>query len=332
MTKPGMTKLEDTVFGGSAAGRRRFLGSLAALGATAMLPRSTFAQAQHQAAKVPVRSAIDVHFHYYAPEYLSTWQEFIAKHGGGMPPQVKGWTPQWALERMDQAGIATCVLSLPSTPAVWFGADAAGMRKMSRLCNEFAAGMVRDHPGRFGLFASLPMPDVDGALQEIEYAFGTLKADGINLMTSFGDRWPGDPAFDTVFQELNRRKAVVYFHPYAPNCCTGLMPAVGESWIEYPYDTGRTITNLLFTGTLARYRDIKWIFSHGGGTIPFLAGRIGNQSRFAKNIHEVAPNGTDAELKRLYYDTANAAYPPTLAALTKLIATPHILYGSDVPY
>jgi len=321
-----------TEFHNPPAGRRRFLGSLAALGTAALLPRAAFAQAQHQAAKLPARSVIDVHFHYYAPEYLSTWQEYVAKRHEGLPPQVKGWTPQWAIERMDQAGIATCVLSLPSTPAVWFGADPAGMRKMSRLCNEFAAGMVRDHPGRFGLFASLPMPDVDGALKEIDYAFGTLKADGINLMTSFGNRWPGDPAFDAVFQELNRRKAVVYFHPYAPECCAGLMPAVGESWIEYPYDTGRTITNLLFTGTLARFRDIKWIFSHGGGTIPFLAGRISNQSRIAKNIHEVAPEGTDAELKRLYYDTANAAYPPTLAALTKLIPTPHILYGSDVPY
>ncbi len=325
-----MSKLDDAVFNPS-AGRRRFLTSIAALGAAAVLPQRGFAQAQHQAAK-PARSVIDVHFHYYAPDYLKTWQEFAAKRNEGLPPAVKGWTPQWAIERMDQAGIATCVLSLPSTPAVWFGADPAGMRKMSRLCNEFAAGMVRDYPGRFGLFASLPMPDVDGALKEIDYAFGTLKADGINLMTSFGDRWPGDPAFDAVFQELNRRKAVVYFHPYAPQCCAGLMPAVGESWIEYPYDTGRTITNLLFTGSLVRFRDIKWIFSHGGGTIPFLAGRISNQSKIAKNIHEVAPDGTDAELKRLYYDTANAAYPPTLAALTKLIPTGHVLYGSDVPY
>ncbi len=320
-------------FDASAAARRRFLTSLAAVGAGAMLPPGAFAQAQHHADKLPARSTIDVHFHYYAPDYLKAWQDYLERtHSGGMPPQVRGWTPQWALERMDQAGIATCVLSLPSTPAVWFGADSAGMRRMSRLCNEFAASMVRDYPGRFGLFASLPMPDVDGALKEIDYAFGTLKADGINLMTSFGDRWPGDPAFDAVFQELNHRKAVVYFHPYAPKCCAGLMPAVGESWIEYPYDTGRTITNLLFTGSLVRFRDIKWIFSHGGGTIPFLAGRISNQSRIAKNIHEVAPEGTDAELKRLYYDTANAAYPPSLAALTKLIPTPHILYGSDVPY
>lgn len=322
-----------TDFDAPAAGRRRFLTSLAAVGAGAMLPHSVFAQAQRQAAKLPTRTVIDVHFHYFAPDYIKAWQDYLERnHLGALPPPVRGWTPQWALEQMDQAGIATCVLSLPSTPGVWFGADPAGMRRMSRLCNEFAADMVRDYPGRFGLFASLPMPDVDGALNEIEYAFGTLKADGINLMTSFGDKWPGDPAFDAVFEEFNRRKAVVYFHPYAPKCCVGLMPAVGESWIEYPYDTGRTITNLLFTGSLARFREIKWVFSHGGGAVPYLAGRIQNQSRGVKNLAEIAPDGVDAELKRLYYETANAAYPPTLAALTRFAPLPHILYGSDVPY
>ncbi len=317
------------------ASRREVLTSLAALGATSLVPASAWAQAAapSAAAKATARTVIDCHFHYYSPEYKAAWQAFLEKEKQpGLPPFVKNWTPQWAVEQMDKAGIGISVMSLPSTPAVWFGADADGMVKMSRLCNEFAAKMVHDYPGRFGLFASLPMPNVAASLKEIDYVFGTLKADGINLMTSFGDKWPGDPAYDEVFQELNRRKAIVYFHPYAPNCCGGLMPAVGESWIEYPYDTGRTVTNLLFTGSLARFRDIKWMFSHGGGAIPYLAGRIRNQSRIAKNIHEVAPNGTDFELQRLYYETANAAYPPTLAALTKFVPVSNILYGSDLPY
>ena len=324
-----------SVFDRMPASRRQVLTSLAALGAGALLPHSTWAQAggPTAAAKPATRSVIDCHFHYYAPEYKASWQDLMDRtKQPALPPFVKNWTPQWAVEQMDKAGIATSVLSLPSTPAVWFGADNDGMVKMSRICNEFAAKMQRDYPGRFGLFAALPMPNVDASLKEIDYVFGTLKAEGINLMTSFGDKWPGDPAFDPVFQELNRRKAIVYFHPYAPNCCGGLMPAVGESWIEYPYDTGRTVTNLLFTGSLARYRDIKWVFSHGGGAIPYLAGRIKNQSRIAKNLAEVAPNGTDAELQKLYYETANAAYPPTLAALTKFVPTSNILYGSDLPY
>jgi len=318
------------------ASRRRFLTALAILGAGGALPSTLRAQTgapSAAAAQPAVRDVIDVHFHYYPPEYKAAWQDFLTRNNQGqLFPPVKNWLPQWALENMDRAGIAISVLSLPSTPGVWFGADPAGMRQMSRTCNEFAAKMVGDYPGRFGLFASLPMPNVDASLKEIDYVFGTLKADGINLMTSFGDKWPGDPAYDAVFQELNRRKSIVYFHPYAPNCCAGLMPAVGESWIEYPYDTGRTITNLLFTGSLARYRDIKWMFSHGGGAVPYLAGRIQNQSRAVKNLAEVAPNGVDAELRRLYYETANAAYAPTLAALTRFAPITNILYGSDLPY
>jgi 6-methylsalicylate decarboxylase len=317
------------------ASRRRFIASAAAVGAAGLLPARVLAQtgAPNAATAPGSRDVIDVHFHYYAPEYKEAWEAFLVKNNQGhLPPFVKNWTPQWAIEQMDKTGIKTAVLSLPSTAAVWFGADPAGMVTMSRACNEFAAKMVRDFPGRFGLFASLPMPNVDASLKEIDYVFGTLKADGINLMTSFGDKWPGDPAYDVVFQELNRRKSIVYFHPYAPNCCGGLMPAVGESWIEYPYDTGRTVTNLLFTGSLARFRDVKWMFSHGGGAIPYLAGRIQTQSRILKNLQEVAPQGVDKELQRLYYETANAAYAPTLAALTKFVPITNILYGSDLPY
>lgn len=313
--------------------RRRFLASLAAFGAGALVPGSVFAQAPHavstiEGATVLPRTVIDVHFHYYAPGYLAAWQEYIARTpgGGGMPPAVRGWTPQWAVERMDEAGIRTCVLSLPSTPGVWFGADPAGMQRMSRLCNEFAAKMVRDYPGRFGLFASLPMPDVDGALQEIDHAFGALKADGINLMTSFGNKWPGDPLFDPVFQELNRRKAVVYVHPTAAPCCSKSVPGALPQMIEFPFDTTRTITSLMLTGTIARNRDIRFIFSHGGGTIPFLAARIQETSRGR------VPGGVEPTLRSLYYDTAAIANGPAMAALMKLVPIQHILFGSDYPF
>ena len=161
---------------------------------------------------------------------------------------------------MDKSGVATSILSLASIPGVWFGLDAEGMRRMSRLCNEFAAKMVQDYPGRYGLFACLPMPDVDRSLAEIAYAFDTLKADGINLSTSFGDKWPGDPAYKPVFEELNRRKAVVFFHPYAPNCCGSLISGVSPGLLEFPYDSGRAITSLLLSGSLARLRDIRWLF------------------------------------------------------------------------
>jgi predicted TIM-barrel fold metal-dependent hydrolase len=233
---------------------------------------------------------------------------------------------------MDKSGVATSILSLASIPGVWFGLDAEGMRRMSRLCNEFAAKMLQDHPGRYGLFASLPMPDVDGSLAEIGYAFNSLKADGINLSTSFGDRWPGDSTYKPVFEELNRCKAVVFFHPYAPNCCGSLNSGVPPGVLEFPYDSGRAITSLLLSGSLARWRDIRWLFSHGGGVMPMLAGRVAFFAGARKDIAEIAPNGILAELQRLYYDTANAAWPISMAGLLKMVPPSQIVFGTDFPY
>src|SRR5713101_5665407 len=199
--------------------RRSLLTTLAAAGATTLLPGRAL-QAQPAPAN---RHLIDTHHHYYPAEIIDGWQDYLTRHAqGNLPSGVARWTARSSLDEMDKSGVATSVLSLASIPGVWFGLDTPGMRRMSRLCNEYAAKMVQDYPGRCGLFASLPMPDVDGSLKEIEYAFDTLKADGINLSTSFGDKWPGDPAYKPVFEELNRRKAVVFFHPYAPSCCAGL--------------------------------------------------------------------------------------------------------------
>jgi len=311
------------------AGRRRLLTALAAAGASTLLPAGAlFAQAP-----AVQRKLIDVHHHYYPPELKTVWQDYLTAHNQGRQlPPVEQWTPARTLEEMDKNGVSTAILSLASVPGVWFGKDAAGMRQLSRMCNEYAAGMMRDHPGRFGLWASLPMPDIDGSLKEIAYAFDTLKADGINLSTSFGDKWPGDPMFKPVFEELNRRKAIVYFHPYAPNCCGSLMSYVPEFLIEYPYDTGRTVLSLLMSGTLTRLHDIRWMVSHAGGPVPMLAGRINDLTKFSKNRAEFAPNGVDAELQRLYYETANSAYKPTMAALLSYVPLSQVLFGTDFPY
>jgi predicted TIM-barrel fold metal-dependent hydrolase len=176
------------------------------------------------------------------------------------------------------------------------------------------------------------MPDVDGSLAEIEYAFETLNADGINLSTSFGDRWPGDPAYKPVFEELNRRKAIVFLHPYAPNCCGGLNSGVPAGTLEFPYDSGRAIASLLLSGGLARWRDIRWLFSHGGGVMPMLAGRVAFFAGARRDIAEIAPGGVLAELQRLHYDTANAAWPTSMAGLLKMVAPSQIVFGTDFPY
>jgi predicted TIM-barrel fold metal-dependent hydrolase len=304
--------------------RGRILASLGAVGATAFLPYGAVAQSGLR--------LVDVHHHFYPKPLLDVMQAWQEKHGlGPLGPPFSTWTPAQTLEEMDKNGIATAMLELASPRGVWFDADPATVPRLSRTCNEYAAGLVRDHPGRFGLFASLPMPNIAASLQEIAYAFDTLKADAIGLPTSFGDKWPGEKAYAPVFEELNRRKALVVFHPYVPNCCQSLIPGATDAILEYPNDTARAVLSLLLNGTFARYRDIRWVLPHGGGAVPVLAGRIESLIN-ARNLNEIAPNGVEYELKRLYYDTANATFAPTMDALTAFVAPSQILFGTDFPY
>jgi predicted TIM-barrel fold metal-dependent hydrolase len=236
------------------------------------------------------------------------------------------------LEEMDKNGISKSVLSISTVPKHWFKLKAEALRPLIRTINESGAELVQEHKGRHALFAFVSCSDVDGSLAEIAYALDVLKADGIAMSTNFGDRWPGATAFTPVFEELNRRRAVVYFHPASPYCCTNVVEGVPDTWVEYPHDTDRAIVSLLFGGAFSRFRDISWIFSHGGGALPFLAHRIDWQSHSARNLKEIAPDGVIAELRRLYYETANAASAPTLAALQKFVPVSQIMYGSDFPF
>ncbi|HXQ52094.1 MAG TPA: amidohydrolase family protein [Stellaceae bacterium] len=275
------------------------------------------------------RHRVDVHHHYFPPAMLAAQADARAE---GLIPDVRAWTPARSLASMDEGGIATAIVSTSSGAELRKSLDAAGMRKLARTCNEYAAGMATDHKGRYGFFTFLPLPDVEGALKEIEFAFDQLKADGVGLMTSYDDKWPGDAAFVPVLEELNRRKAKVFVHPLAPYCCLNLVPKVGNAIIEYPYDSGRAILSLLFNGRFAAFRDITWIFCHAGGPIPMLAGRIENSARASKDRDQFAPKGLAYEFQRLHYETANSAYAPTMAALLKFVPASQILFGTDYPY
>ena len=231
---------------------------------------------------------------------------------------------------MDRFGVATAMASI-STPGIWFG-DAAQARDLARECNEYAAGMARDHPGRFGLFAAHPLPDQDASLREIEYAFDTLKADGIGLLTSYGDKWPGDPAFAPVMAELNRRRAVVFIHPTVPGCCSGLIPGIPPAITEFLFDTTRAITSLFVNGVFARCPDIRFIFCHAGGTIMPIAHRIDGWSRRNPETAAHTPQGVIHALRQLFYDIATSTNVPSMAALRGVVPLSQILFGSDNPF
>ena len=270
---------------------------------------------------------IDVHHHILPPEYVATVGD--ARIGplivSGRTPE---WTPEISIAAMDRHGIATAITSI-SAPGLWFG-DRAETLHLCRVCNEYAAAVRRDHPGRFGVFASLPLPEVDGSLREIEFALDTLKADGIGLLTSYGGRYPGDPAFAPVFDELDRRGAVVYFHPTNAPCSTCL-PEIPAATLEFPFDTTRAIVSLLYGGTFARCRNIRFIFSHAGGTVPFLAERIARLAARPEFKAKV-PNGVLPELQRLYYDTALSANWLAFRSLFELVGSDRVLFGSDYPF
>lgn len=279
----------------------------------------------------PRAHRIDVHHHIMPPGYVAELgTEKIFRQAGGIYPGPLEWTPAGAVELMDRCGVATGIGSV-SAPGTWFG-DVAEGRKLSRICNEYAAKIASDYPGRFGSFAALPLPDVEGSLREIEYAFDTLKADGICLMTSYGNRWPGEKEFAPVFDELNRRKAVVFFHPTVAPCSMNLITDVPDSVIEFPIDTMRAVVSMLYSGTLTRCRDMKCIFSHTGAGVPLLAARISGLVKRDKRLAAMIPDGPMAELKRLYYDTALSARPETLAPLLQLVTPANILFGTDYPW
>lgn len=273
---------------------------------------------------------IDVHSHYLPPGYLETATAALKGLPDGMP-FMPAWQPETALEMMDRHGIARAMLSV-SSPGVHFGNDDAA-RSLARSVNEFAARTARDHPGRFGVFASLPLPDVDAALEEIDYAAGTLKTDGFVMLTNYGGVYLGDAAFDQVFDELNRCAAVIFIHPTSPPCWEKIALGFPRPMIEFPFDSTRAVTNLVLSGTLERCRDLRIIVPHGGGTLPFLGRRIARVAAGMNLGRPGSPGRAFIEaLRKLFYDTAAASGDNSLASLLTLVDSSRILFGSDYPF
>jgi predicted TIM-barrel fold metal-dependent hydrolase len=307
----------------SSIARRELLAVLSAFGASGVLP--VFLLRAQAPTAVPVRPyRIDTHNHFSAPGFIAA----IAARKTNQRP-LEQWTPSKSIEDMDKSGVATSIIST-SEPSVWFG-DNEAARKLARECNELGARLMADHPGRYGMFSTVPLPDVDGCLHEIEYSQDTLKADGVCLMTSYQGKYPGDPSFAPVMNELNRRKAVVFFHPVKAECCKDLQPELAPALVELGTETTRAIASLIFDGAASRYPDIRFIFSHGGGTMPYLMTRF---EAFAArpDIAQRLPNGLLYEAQKLYYDTASMNSPYPWPTLLKLAPLSHILFGTDFPF
>ena len=275
------------------------------------------------AAERPFR--IDVHHHLYPPDWMARASQHFR-----MMPVMTGWRVEHSLDQMDQAGIQRSMLSV-AAPGVWFG-DRNEARQLARACNEYGAGLVRDHPGRFGFFAMLPLPDIEGSLREIGYAFETLDVDGIGLFTNYPDNvWLGDPVFAPIYEELNRRKAVAYTHPNTAACCNNLVPGVADTVVEYGASTTRAIANLVFGGFATSYPDIKVIFSHAGGMMPFLIERFEFQATLGQYTRTL-PDGVHPALEHFLYDTAQSINREALGTLMEVVPASQILFGTDYPY
>ena len=205
-------------------------------------------------------------------------------------------------------------------------------RRLARDCNEYAAQMRRDFPGRFASFAALPLPDLDGSLAELAYAFDVLGAAGVGLFTTYGDKWIADPAFAPVFAELNRRKATVYIHPIASSTRSNPVPAVATAVVEYPIETTRAIIDWIVRDTTAKYPDIRVIFSHSGGLITAAVGRLQILIDSLAPLQKQFPDRVKASLGRLYFECSNSTDPVSMAALRGTVPLSHILLGTDSPF
>jgi 6-methylsalicylate decarboxylase len=270
---------------------------------------------------------IDVH-HHILPDFF--WRETNdgAHPVGGIAPPP--WDEASALAFMDDAGINVAVTSI-STPGVHVGDDARA-RSLARRCNELAATMMQKRPDRFGGFAALPLPDVDGALEELAYALDVLKLDGVVLFSNSNGVYLGDKRFEPVFEELERRSAVVFVHPMASPDPAAHQLGLPDSLIDFTADTTRVVAQMLYSNRFARTPNVKYIFSHAGGTVPYLAGRFAIVDEM-----NVVPGGeirgtAAATLRRLYYDTALSFNPPVLNMLREVVGLTQVLFGTDNPY
>jgi predicted TIM-barrel fold metal-dependent hydrolase len=263
---------------------------------------------------------IDIHQHLVPP----FWADYLRLH----PSQhrLPEWSPEAALASMDRQAIAKAFLSL-SVPGVlpWPAADRA---EAARMVNAYTAGLIAERPDRFGNLATLPLPDVDAAIAEATYAFEAQHADGVILLTNYGDSYLGDPAFEPLWEELDRRAAVVLVHPDSTSLPN--LDGIPASLVDFPFATTRTAVDMVFRGVLDRHRNVRVVLSHAGGFLPYAAERFAIGGSGLPSM----PNQDHlmSSFRRFYLDTALSTGPLVLPSLLAFADPSHILFGSDYPY
>nr|BBW89511.1 orsellinic acid decarboxylase [Arthrobacter sp.] len=268
---------------------------------------------------------VDVHAHFVTDAYIKA-----AKNAGHeFPDGMSGW-PAWDasthLELMDRWGVSTAILSI-SSPGTHFGDDRAA-RSLTREVNDFGADVARSHPGRFGHFASLPLPDVQGSLQELAYALDQLGSDGVAIETNTAGLYLGDKRYHPLWAELNDRRAVVFVHPTSPPCFEAVSLGRPRPMLEFIFDSTRAVSDLVFSGVFAAYPHIEWIFTHGGGALPLLADRMDLfRTVFLKGDPDEAT--VQQQVGRLWFDMAGSPFPQQVPALVRAFGSDRLLYGSD---
>jgi predicted TIM-barrel fold metal-dependent hydrolase len=271
---------------------------------------------------------IDVHTH-SIPPFLAA-AATAAGRGASISPGFPVWTADLALGFMAEHSIAKSYLSI-SQPGVHFG-DAKAAAELARRCNDHFAALIGAHPGRFGAFAALPLPEVDAALAEAERALDRLKLDGVGVLASYGTAFLGDAAFDPLFAFLDARAAIVFVHPNYPPSSRSLGMGIPGFLVEFPIDTTRAVANLIFGGALERFPRIRFILAHNGGAVPYLGWRLAMAPLIDRRFQSFSRESILASLRRFYYETAQAAGPAPMAALGETADPSHILYGTDWPY
>ncbi|MEU8710005.1 amidohydrolase family protein [Streptomyces sp. NPDC048565] len=268
---------------------------------------------------------IDVHAHFVTDSYVAAARSAGIEQPDGMP----GW-PAWSVERhldlMERSGIEKSYVSI-SSPGVHFGNDGAA-RVLARDVNESGAQVRSDCPRRFGHFASLPLPDVEGSLAETAHALDVLGADGVTVETNHHGLYLGDPKFEPLWDDLDRRGALVFVHPTSPPHADELSLGRPRPMLEFLFDTARTASDLLLRGVLTRHPRIRWVLTHGGGALPLLADRMDMFSAVVGGGAKDAPSAVE-QLGRLWYDMAGTPFPRQIPALGAAFGTDRLLYGSD---